>query len=234
MTTPLSNEPAKAPASPSPILIVAATRWEARPLAAALGLAGQSPDSWSGSINQRDIKLILTGMGGPAVLAALDRQPPPSLVISTGFAGALQQDLKTGDVVVEELTPCPQEAVALRLDSQCIRFAKIAHADHPLRLPAEKLALGKSVGAPAVDMESDSVRKWAKEHGLKALAVRVILDEASYALPQTLPRSEAPLALAGYALANPQAWPRLAGLWCRQRKAAKALCFIVKCLLERI
>jgi len=223
----------KSPASPSAVLIAAATRWEARPLAAALRLEGQSPASWSGRIGQRGIKLILTGMGGPATLAALSRQPPPGLVISAGFAGALQPDLKTGDVVVEELTPFPHQPPVWPA-SPCIHFAKIAHSDQVLRLPAEKLALGKSAGALAVDMESAAVGAWAKERGLQALGIRVILDEASFALPQSLPQSEDALSLARFAVENPGAWPRLAGLWFRQRKAAKALCFIVKCYLETI
>ena len=236
MNAPIPQEVAGAPVKSSSVLIAAATRWEALPLRAALGLTHEGPQSWGGQVGVLRVRLLRIGMGAQAAAAALARidveHNAPSLIVSAGFAGALQSDLRTGDLVAEQLTPCPQAAKALASVSSSVRFGRIQHSDVVLTEPWEKLECGRRTGALAVDMESAAVRAWAQEHGLPALALRVILDEAGRALPRSLPAGEDFLSLACYAARHPLSWPRLAALWPRQRRAAAALTAAVRAFLE--
>ena len=209
---------------------------------ARLALARCGVDSWSGRIGTRTVKLLKTGMGSRAVAAALARLAPegaaPGLVISAGFAGALQGALRAADLVAEELTPCAEASAALRRTADRLRlplyFGRIAHSQRVLCDPQEKLALGRRTGALAVDLESATVRAWACRSGWPALALRVILDEAVCPLPRALPDGEDGPALARYAVGRPRDWPRLAAVWLRQRRAAGVLARFLKEFLEAI
>jgi nucleoside phosphorylase len=186
------------------------------------------------------VRLLRTGMGAQAAAAALSRidagQDAPGLIVSAGFAGALQGDLRTGDLVAEQLTPCPQAAKSLESAAigvrLVVRFGRIQHSDLVLTEPMEKLECGRRTGALAVDMESAAIRDWARLHGLPALALRIIFDERDRALPRDLPASESYLRLGFYAATHLLAWPRLAALWPLQRRAASALATTVRAFLE--
>ncbi|MDD5629704.1 MAG: 1-hydroxy-2-methyl-2-butenyl 4-diphosphate reductase [Elusimicrobia bacterium] len=194
----------------SGVLVAAATRWESEPIRRAAG--------------SRPVTVLRTGMGPAAASAALaGLQARPGLVISAGFAGALQPDLRCGDLVAAELTPCPDPAAALRRLRPEVRFGAIAGSDRVLRLPAEKADLGRRTGALAVDMESAAVGGWARGRGLPALAVRVIFDELDRPLPAL-----------GWAAADPFSWPRLLALWPAQRRASAVLAAVMKALLEAL
>lgn len=238
MSSPLPKAVTGSPVKSSCVLIMAATRWEARPLRAALGLAQEGPQSWGGQVGTRRVRLLRTGMGAQAAAAALSRidagQDAPGLIISAGFAGALQCGLRTGDLVAEQLTPCPQAAKTLESAAIRVRFGRIQHSDVVLTEPRQKRECGQRTGALAVDMESVAIRAWAQEHGLPALALRVILDEADRALPRSLPAGEDALSLAAYAAAHPFSWPRLAALWPLQRQAAAALTAAMRAFLEAL
>lgn len=237
--TPVPASPSES-AHGSPVLIAAATRWEAAPLRRALALIPDGPDRWSGRIAGRPVILLRTGMGGACAAAALSRTEPvePALVLSTGFAGALREDLQSGDLVAEELTPCPQTAKALRWAlarlGRVANFGHIADSSGVVCDPEEKLVLGRRTGALAVDMESAAIRVWAQARGLPALALRVVLDEAGFALPAVPPPAEGALALTAYIALHPWYWPRLARLGLRQRRAAANLVASLPALLEAI
>ena len=197
---------------------------------------------WIGRIGIRAVTLLKTGMGAPSAASALSRldlgDAAPSLIVSAGFAGALQDDLRTGDLVAEQLTPCPQAAKSLESAAigvrLVVRFGRIQHSDVVLTKSCEKLECGRRTGALAVDMESAAIRAWARQHGLPALAVRVILDEAARDLPRDLPAGDSPLSLGFYAATHPLAWPRLAALWPLQRRAASALTSTMRAFLEAL
>jgi nucleoside phosphorylase len=209
------------------VVLTAATRWEAGALRAALR---------GGAV------VLRTGVGPRCAAQALSRIDteacPPALIVSAGFAGALQADLDSGDVVAEQLTPCPQAAKALESAAvsvrRVVRFGRIQHSDSVLAEPRQKLECGRATGALAVDMESAAVRAWAQAHGLPALALRVVFDEAACALPRGLPAGDSPLRLGLYAAAHPFAWPRLLALWPRQQRAAAALTAIMRAFLEAL
>lgn len=231
MNTPLPKEVAGSPVKSSSVLITAATRWEAQPLRAALGLAQEGPQSWAGQVGAHSVRLLRAGMGAPAAAAALSRieadEDAPGLIVSAGFAGALQGGLRTGGLVAEQLTPCPQAAKALEKAAVGLgvvaRFGRILHSDFVLTTPEQKREAGERSGALAVDMESSAVAAWARERGLPAIAVRVVFDELDRPLPAL-----------GWAMLNPLGWPRLAAFWPVQRRAAAVLSSVMRAFLEAL
>jgi adenosylhomocysteine nucleosidase len=199
----------------SGVLVAAATRWEAGPIRKAL--RGCPPAT-----------VLRTGIGSAAATAALSRLPAdPGLIVCAGFAGALREDLRCGDLVASQLTPCPKAAKVLEAAAVGLglapRFGRLLHSDFVLATPEQKREAGARSGALAVDMESAAVAEWARKRGLPALAVRVVFDELDRPLP-------AP----GWAMLNPFGWPRLAAFWPVQRRAAAVLSSVMKAFLEAL
>ncbi|MBI5210562.1 MAG: hypothetical protein HY927_11385 [Elusimicrobia bacterium] len=228
-----------APAATGAILLCAATRWEAGPLAGRLGLAVRKGRVVEGLESGRRVLLLRTGMGSASVSrslatieAAAEGLRPLRCVISTGLAGALTPELRTGDIVADlrgdalSLAGAAQacsDGLGLRL---CL--GKVAHAATVLATPEQKAALARAAEACAVDMESEPLRRWASEHGWPFLSLRVILDAADESLPPGTPDPEDVAALAGYALFHPHRIGALVRLGLRTRRCMGNLAVYLK------
>ncbi|MGA3163657.1 MAG: hypothetical protein ABSD77_05595 [Verrucomicrobiota bacterium] len=122
----------------------------------------------------------------------------PKLVLTCGFAGGLNPDLKLGEVVFEltdrrgELHE-PQTENKIR-DSQSsslrekllaagAKLAKFFCADRVATTTAEKKKLRAETSADAVEMESEAIHAVCRERGIPCATVRVISDTANEDLP---------------------------------------------------
>jgi adenosylhomocysteine nucleosidase len=147
------------------------------------------------------ISILLTGIGcknaeksAREILATNS----PELVLTCGFAGGLNPDLKLGEVVFE-LTDRrgefhePQTEKKIR-DSQSSSLrekllaagakpAKFFCADRITTTVAEKKRLRAETGADAVEMESGAIHAVCRERGIPCATVRVISDTANEDLP---------------------------------------------------
>jgi adenosylhomocysteine nucleosidase len=108
----------------------------------------------------------------------------PELVLTCGFAGGLNPDLKIGDVVFEPAAPAAtnQELIA-NLIAAGAKPAKIFCADRIAITIAEKKKLRTETGADAVEMESAAIHAVCAEREIPCATVRVISDTADEALP---------------------------------------------------
>jgi hopanoid-associated phosphorylase len=116
-------------------------------------------------------------------------------VVSFGIAGALDPDLRVGDILLAtsvthegETRPAAASLVqgwARRLESAGLpyRLVTVAGVDAPLLSPADKVALRASTGAGAVDMESHLAAAFAARRGLPFAALRVVSDRTEDVLP---------------------------------------------------
>jgi adenosylhomocysteine nucleosidase len=148
------------------------------------------------------ISILLTGIGRQnAEKAVRDflAASSPELVLTCGFAGGLNPDLKPGEVVFEvadvplapSVSPQSGERVSARtgaglsakllaIGAKPVRFFC---ADHIATTAAEKKKLREETGADAVEMESEAIHAVCRERGIPCVTVRVISDTASEDLP---------------------------------------------------
>ena len=221
----------------TPVLITAATKWEAEPLAQALRLKRLSPTRWEGSIAGRALTLLKTGIGAQKTADALTSTQPQDfgLTISAGLCGAMQKEAKTGHLVVDArevdldlVKPLRETALKLALP---FHFGKILHTNIVLK-PAAKKALGEEQRALACDMETAALRRWADK--TPTIAVRVVLDELHEEIPSNAPEGEDAVSLAKYALTNAASLPHLIKTGMRSARAMKTLSIFLKTYLETI
>lgn len=220
------------------VLITAATPWEAKPLAKGLGLTPAGAGRWSGEVGGRAVTLLQTGMGARRTSDALDAgilAKDFQLALSAGLCGAMQADVRPGDIVadpheadIELVVPLRETAKALGLP---FHFGRILHTNIVLQ-PAAKRKLGAEHRAAACDMETQAVRRWAHGTPLAVIGVRAVLDGVDDALPENAPEGEDAASLAAFALRRPHRLPGLIGLGWRTGRAMRSLTRLLKAYLE--
>ncbi len=105
----------------------------------------------------------------------------PQFVLTCGFAGGLNPDLKLGDVVFE--VQSPESKVQSQLIAAGAKPAKFFCADRIATTVAEKKKLRAETGADVVEMESAAIHAVCAERGIPCATVRVISDTANEDLP---------------------------------------------------
>lgn len=112
-------------------------------------------------------------------------------IVSFGIAGGLARHLQPGACIVARSVVSAQARFDSHLEwsSRLLQtipgaiHADIAAVTAPVTTSADKLELGRSTGAAAVDMESGLCVSAAASHGLPFAAVRVVADPWHRALP---------------------------------------------------
>lgn len=128
-----------------------------------------------------DVVVLLTGMGARNATDALERvfgSWRPSRVFACGFAGALNPELKIGDVVFQNAGELESPLLALGASKARIHSAeRVAITRH------EKAELRRVTGADAVDMESAAIRNVCAAGSVSCVCLRAISDAANEDLP---------------------------------------------------
>lgn len=210
---------------------------------------------WRGVWGNEHVALVRCGMGAQRAtdaVAWLVQHCPLWGVVSVGFAGALHQQLATGDAVLVSQVQrlrfdhagapvCTDEAIAPASDFA--HTAKLAVADAELvrhegvllsvpkviATAAAKQQLGQQFGALAVDMESYGIACVAKAHHLPFLTLRTIFDTIvdELTMPaETLTTADGvlkPGSFARYVLRHPSVLASLPQLWSKARVASHNL-----------
>ncbi|HSY43056.1 MAG TPA: hypothetical protein VK811_04045 [Candidatus Acidoferrum sp.] len=103
----------------------------------------------------------------------------PELLLTCGFAGGLDSQLKIGDVICET----ENEPVRAKLVAAGAKPVKIFCADRIAVTAREKKQLREQTSAEAAEMESAAVQAVCRERGIACATVRVISDTAGEDLP---------------------------------------------------
>src|SRR5271169_4550859 len=129
-----------------------------------------------------DVAILITGIGRQNAETSLRKfleKNLPKLVLTCGFAGGLNPELETGDVVFMTGYAALEE----RLVNADARLANFFTAPRIATTVAEKKKLREETGADVVEMESGAILAVCRESRIPCAMVRVISDTASEDLP---------------------------------------------------
>ena len=149
-----------------------------------------------GSGNERT-RASVVGIGRNAadLLAGLLDTAPCRLLLSLGYAGALDPHLQTGELVVgnsylhgssEAVHGVPhatRAAMLLRESGLSVLEGAVLTVDEPLLTPLAKRRAYNGSGALVVDMEGRWIADVAASRNIPLIGIRAVLDEAYYPLP---------------------------------------------------
>jgi adenosylhomocysteine nucleosidase len=153
-----------------------------------------------GGLSGRRVILAFSGPGRQNAAKATDALLAghrPRWVFSAGFAGGLDPRLRHADILVADRlvditgnqlpVDLPPEAVTVAT-APGVHVGRLLTADHVIRLPEQKHALGHEYNALAVDMETFAVAEVCRRSNVPFLAVRVIHDAVDDHLPRDIER----------------------------------------------
>lgn len=134
------------------------------------------------AFNDSSCHLLITGMGAARARQSMNilASIHPQLVLTCGFAGGLNPQLRLGEVVYNTDGDADLENKLARAGARPGRFL---HVDRVICKSHDKLSLWRSTQADAVDMESRVIREAARASGIPSVTLRAISDVAGEDLP---------------------------------------------------
>lgn len=195
-----------------------------------------------GKIDNRAVEILHTGVGEKLCrnrLATFLQDRQFDLLISAGFAGALDDRLEVGDIVIARNFSTTRIAADSLLRDLPVKVCDLTTVNHIIDSPAQRAQLAQATGAAAVDMETDFIAQICAEHALPMLALRAISDTPARPLPLPprilfdLDRQKTrPANLSLYILRHPTRLPRLIGFARQVQMARRALTRALEIILH--
>lgn len=165
------------------VAIVAALEWEVRALVRHWSSSRKHFGSHWFNLFEKDAVVVVCGGIGPEAARraaeAIINLYRPGLVVSGGFAGALDPALQVGQILRPRYVIDASDGSRSDCGSGqgvLVSFADVADVE-------QKAKLGQAYGAQAVDMEAAAVARAAEAHAVKFLACKVISDTSASSLP---------------------------------------------------
>jgi adenosylhomocysteine nucleosidase len=169
---------------------------------------------WRGWLHQREILVILTGHGARKATQAaqsLLSGPRPSFWVITGFAGALTETARPGDLIIAD-SVCTSDTLGRRTPEKILRpsaegiratgrirprdpldfhihYGRLLTVNSVIQGVEERSRLREMTGAFAVDMETYPIADLCEAEGIPWFAIRAFTDG---------PEEEFPLELGPY------------------------------------
>ena len=174
-----------------------------------------------GQIHGRSVAVFHTGVGEKSCRAHVENflsQQQFKYLISAGFAGALDEELRVGNLLLSENFSSPELLRCPYLDfaDAGVFVGKLATVPGIIDSKSERDRWAAESGAAAVDMDTDFIAAACAAHRVPMLSLRVISDTPSEPFPAPpdvlfdLERQKTPLArLALYLMRHPGALTRL-------------------------
>jgi adenosylhomocysteine nucleosidase len=210
---------------------------------------------WRGVLQQQEVVLLQCGMGPERAAQGvlwLGQHYQLVGVLSVGFAGSLQAELRPGEALlvtrigVESAMARPASRAAddsIRPDARLSHIAAMAVAQAAvvshtgallstatvISQAAAKQALGQQSGALAVDMESYSIGQMATQRHIPFAVLRTVFDAAHENMPLPVPACTTadgclrPLPLVGYLACHPLLLGQLPHWWWASQIAGRHL-----------
>ena len=133
-----------------------------------------------GKIGDRDVEVLHTGVGEKVCRQRLGRfleDQQFDLLISTGFAGALSDELQVDDLLLaRNFSTIGLNERSTSFPSLPIRTADLLTAPTLIDSSNARTEIARTSGAAAVDMETEFIARACAAHGVPLLSLRVITD----------------------------------------------------------
>jgi len=140
-----------------------------------------------GEIDSRTIEVLHTGVGEKICrerMANFLQDREFSYLISAGFAGALNDRLQAGDLLIAANFSTVQLTEAYSAFSTLpIHTADLVTVPLMIDSTEERTKIAQTTGAAAVDMETEFIARACAEHGIPLLSLRAISDTPSEPFP---------------------------------------------------
>lgn len=181
--------------------------------------------------------LICGGIGAGAARRATEaiiRDAAPSRIVSVGFAGALDPALKVGDVIEPGVVINGNDGS--RTNAGTGEYALVSYPAVCGR--EQKKKLREAFRAALVDMEAAAVAQGAEARGIEFGALKVVSDDAEFAMPdvQRFVTSDGDFRTSAFALhvaIRPWLWARTIALGRNSARASRALCNAIADYMKR-
>jgi adenosylhomocysteine nucleosidase len=158
----------------------------------------------------------------------------PELVLSVGFAGALDQAMKVGEIFAPSRVVDARDGSAVETGTgRGVLLSVVAVVG-----VEQKVKLAESYGAQAVDMEAAAVARGAQARDVRFGAVKAISDESTFAMPAVdrfVDRQGRfrEMAFAVSVGARPWLWSKVFQLARNGARASRALCAELERYIQR-
>ena len=140
-----------------------------------------------GTIGDRTIEVLHTGVGEKICRERignflLDQQF--DLLISAGFAGALNHELQINNLLVaKNFSTVDLKHMQSSFSNVSINAAKMLTVPALIDSSEERERIARESGASAVDMETEFIARACATHGIPLLSLRVITDTPTQPFP---------------------------------------------------
>jgi adenosylhomocysteine nucleosidase len=140
-----------------------------------------------GEIENRTIEVVHTGVGEKICrqrMASFLQDRQFRCLISAGFAGALNDRLDVGDLLLaENFSTAKLSEARVALSTLPIHIANLLTVPSMIDSREERIKIAQTTGAAAADMETEFIARACAEHGVPLLSLRVISDTPSETFP---------------------------------------------------
>ena len=140
-----------------------------------------------GTIDDRAVEVLHTGVGEKVCrqrVAEFLQDQQFDLLISSGFAGALNDKLQIGDLLLaKNFSTVELTEVGSSFSRLPIHEADLLTVRALIDSNDERNKIAHTSGAAAVDMETEFIARACAEHGIPLLSLRVITDTPREAFP---------------------------------------------------
>jgi nucleoside phosphorylase len=199
------------------------------------GVSREGVETIRGHLHGKSLVVVHTGVGQKISRERMEtvlRRERFEYLISSGFAGALDKDLKVGHLLVADNFSSPRllSSPKLALADDRTFLGKLQTVPRMIETVEERESLKQKTGAAAVDMETEFVAEVCAAHDLPMLSLRAISDTASEPFPapahvlfDVAKQKTDFFRLGSYLLTHPGAFVRLNAFRERVAVARKAL-----------
>jgi nucleoside phosphorylase len=173
-----------------------------------------------GEIDHRAIEVFHTGVGEKTCRQRIRRflqDQQFDYLISAGFAGALNDQLQAGDLLLaKNFSIVDLSGVRSSLANFPVHMANLLTVPSMIESREERNKIAQTTGALAVDMETEFIARACTEHGVPLLSLRAITDTLREPFPAPAKvlfdidrQQTSVIKLVLYLVKHPSAIPRL-------------------------